>query len=64
MIRRYTLLGTTTADGVPAQLLSTKPAGTLVTHRVDGRDERFELTDTMLYDGTYAAEPVDRYLQG
>ncbi|MFF2438857.1 hypothetical protein ACFVU4_32680 [Streptomyces sp. NPDC058107] len=61
-LRRYTLLGITTGDGTPTHLLSTRPAGSIVAHQVDGRTERFELTDVPLYDGTFAAEPLDRYL--
>ncbi|MFE7779229.1 hypothetical protein ACFU5O_36250 [Streptomyces sp. NPDC057445] len=61
-LRRYTLLGTVTADGSPAQVTSTRPAGTIITYRVSDCAERFELTDFLLYDGTFAAEPLDRYL--
>lgn len=61
-LRRYTLLGATTGDGTPTRLLSTRPAGSIVAHHVDGRTERFELTDVPMHDGTFAAEPLDRYL--
>ncbi|MCX5318085.1 hypothetical protein [Streptomyces sp. NBC_00154] len=60
-IRHYTLLGTSAADGSPIQLPSTRPAGTVIVWPVGARQERFELTDVRLYDGTFAAEPVDRY---
>ncbi|MEU0283276.1 hypothetical protein [Streptomyces sp. NPDC006195] len=59
--KRYTLLGTSTDDGSPVQLTSTRPPGTVVTWLTGGYRERFELTDVQLYDGTFAAEPVDRY---
>ncbi|MFM9543995.1 hypothetical protein [Streptomyces turgidiscabies] len=62
VVRRYTLLGSTTADGREAQITSTRLAGSTLLHVVGGRAERFELTDVRLHDGTYAAEPVDRYL--
>lgn len=61
MIRRYTLLGTTANDGCPVQLMSTRPPGTLIIWPGRDRPERFELTGVRLYDGTFAAEPVDRY---
>lgn len=60
-LRRYTLLRTTSSDGSPIQLASTRQPGTLITWTVRGRTERFELTDVRLYDGTFAAEPLDRY---
>ncbi|MER5757715.1 hypothetical protein [Streptomyces sp. NPDC002082] len=63
-VRRYTLLGTLTPDGSPAQITSTRPARTAIIYRGGGQAERFELTDALLYDGTYAAEPLDRYLWG
>ncbi|MFI1285212.1 hypothetical protein ACH4U5_31410 [Streptomyces sp. NPDC020858] len=59
--RRYTLLGTRAADGHPEQVVSSRPAGTVVSQRGPGRRQRFELTDAILADGTYAAEPLDRY---
>ncbi|MFG2630377.1 hypothetical protein [Streptomyces sp. NPDC048473] len=60
-VRRYTLLGTSAEDGSPIQLASTRSAGTVIVWPVGARQERFELTDVRLYDGTFAAEPVDRY---
>ncbi|MDQ0710565.1 hypothetical protein QFZ55_000017 [Streptomyces luteogriseus] len=51
-----------TADGQPMQVTSTRPAGTVITRQVDGRIERFELTEVLRYDGTHAAEPLDRHL--
>ncbi|MFG2761629.1 hypothetical protein [Streptomyces wuyuanensis] len=38
------------------------PAGSIVTHVVDGRPVRVLLTDTPLSGGRYAAEFVDCYL--
>ncbi|MFE3584523.1 hypothetical protein [Streptomyces vinaceus] len=59
--RRYTLLDTTGEDGQPQHLVSTRPAGTVVT-RIGGSGlERFELTDAVLPDGSYAAEPLHRF---
>ncbi|MFJ6000465.1 hypothetical protein [Streptomyces sp. NPDC092370] len=52
-----------TTDGTPVQFTSTRAAGTTIIRVFDGRPEQFELTSVRLYDGTYAAEPVDRYLQ-
>ncbi|MER6198080.1 hypothetical protein ABT234_12040 [Streptomyces sp. NPDC001586] len=54
-LRRYTLLRT---NG-PGQYDTTRPNGTVITHHIDGRTQRFELTDVPLGDGTYAAEPID-----
>ncbi|MFE7111133.1 hypothetical protein ACFU98_42750 [Streptomyces sp. NPDC057575] len=61
VVRSYTLLGTTGTDGSPVQLASTRPAGTVIVWPAENGQERFELTDARLYDGTFAAEPVDRY---
>ncbi|MEV7618464.1 hypothetical protein [Streptomyces sp. NPDC089799] len=59
--RTYSLIGTRAADGNPVQLPSSRPAGTVVRQPgPDGR-RRFELTDAVLSDGTYAAEPLDWY---
>ncbi|MFB7239366.1 hypothetical protein ACFCXK_31880 [Streptomyces sp. NPDC056269] len=59
--RTYTLPGTLAPDGHPIRIVSTRPAGTLIYHRgLFGRED-FELTDAMLSDGTYAAEPLSRY---
>ncbi|MFD7498979.1 hypothetical protein ACFV8T_43065 [Streptomyces sp. NPDC059832] len=60
-VRRYTLLGTLTEDGSPIQLASTRTAGAVIVWPVGDRQERFEFTDVQLYDGTFAAEPTDRY---
>ncbi|MFF4763348.1 hypothetical protein [Streptomyces sp. NPDC001292] len=54
-LRRYTLLRTAGPD----QYETTRPTGTVITHQVDGRPQRFELTDVPLGDGTFAAEPLD-----
>jgi hypothetical protein len=43
------------------QLTSTRPPGTVITRLIRGHAERFELTDVQLYNGTFAAEPLDRY---
>ncbi|MFJ4008004.1 hypothetical protein ACIPWL_31810 [Streptomyces sp. NPDC090023] len=58
-LRHYTLLRTVGPDGAPQQYETTRPTGTVITHRVDGRPQRFELTDVPLGDGTFAAEPLD-----
>ncbi|GAA1918778.1 hypothetical protein GCM10009837_50030 [Streptomyces durmitorensis] len=55
----YTLLRTTGSDGAPDRYETTRPPGTVITHRVDGFPQRFELTDAPLGDGTFAAEPLD-----
>ncbi|MGW7459979.1 hypothetical protein [Streptomyces sp. NPDC054797] len=59
--RRYTLLDTTGEDGQPQHLFSTRPAGTVVTRIAGSGPERFELTDAVLPDGSYAAEPLHRF---
>jgi hypothetical protein len=41
--------------------LPTRPAGTTITWIANGQPERFELTDVLLHDNTFAAEPLDRY---
>ncbi|UQW99131.1 hypothetical protein [Streptomyces sp. RerS4] len=46
-------------DGHPVQLVSCRPAGTVV-YGPDGRQE-YELTDAVLRDGSFAAEPLARY---
>ncbi|MEU8617315.1 hypothetical protein [Streptomyces sp. NPDC048623] len=45
------------------QLASSRPAGTVITWQelATDRRQRFELTDAVLSDGTYAAEPLDWY---
>ncbi|WP_331734460.1 MULTISPECIES: hypothetical protein [unclassified Streptomyces] len=55
------LLGTLTEDGSPIQLASTRTAGAVIVWPVGDRQERFEFTDVQLYDGTFTAEPTDRY---
>ncbi|MCF1593364.1 hypothetical protein [Streptomyces muensis] len=60
--RSYTVLNTVGTNGNPVQHLTTRPPGTVITLEVNGRRERFELTDVRLPDGTFAAEPVDRYV--
>ncbi|MET8218078.1 hypothetical protein [Streptomyces hirsutus] len=59
VLRCYTLLRTVGPDGAPDQYETTRPTGTVITHRVDSRPQRFELTDVPLGDGTFAAEPLD-----
>jgi hypothetical protein len=59
MLRRYTLLRSTGPDGTPYRYETTRPTGTVITHRVDGLSQCFELTDVPLGDGTFAAEPLD-----
>ncbi|MFD9633682.1 hypothetical protein [Streptomyces violascens] len=59
VLRRYTLLRTAGPDGAPDQYETTRPPGTVITHRIGGHPQRFELTDVPLGDGTYAAEPFD-----
>ncbi|MFC9825229.1 hypothetical protein ACFWG6_29020 [Streptomyces erythrochromogenes] len=60
-VRRYTLLDTRGDDGQPQHLISTLPAGTVVTCTAGGGPERFELTDAVLPDGSFAAEPLHRF---
>lgn len=60
--RLYTLLNTAAQDGSPVQHLTTRPPGTVITLKVNGHRERYELTDVRLPDRTYAAEPLDRYV--
>ncbi|MFB6842123.1 hypothetical protein [Streptomyces sp. NPDC056361] len=60
-IHHFTLLGTTDTNGDPVKLTTTRPAGTTITYRADGGTERFQLTSARLHDGTFAAEPIDRY---
>ena len=59
VLRRYTLLRTAGPEGVSGQYETTRPAGTVIVHRVNGSPQRFELTDVPLGDGTFAAEPLD-----
>ncbi|CAL9651790.1 hypothetical protein [Streptomyces sp. enrichment culture] len=60
-IRTYTLLGTGGREGAPIRVMSTRTAGAVLLWPTGGRQERFELTDCLLSDGTYAAEPVDGF---
>ncbi|MGI5397770.1 hypothetical protein [Streptomyces sp. CA-251251] len=60
-VRRFTLLRTEDADGTPVRFETTRPAGTRITPWIDGRQRLYELTDVPLEDGTYAAEPLDRF---
>lgn len=57
-LRRYTLLRSVDPDGTPYQYETTRPPGTVITQRVNGQSRHFELTDALLGDGTFAAEPV------
>ncbi|MFD9474587.1 hypothetical protein [Streptomyces goshikiensis] len=61
--RTYTLIGTRAPDGHVVQIASSRPAGTVITRQdpTGLRRQRFELTDAVLSDGTYAAEPLDWY---
>ncbi|MGP3636859.1 hypothetical protein ACTU45_26475 [Streptomyces sp. 24-1644] len=60
--RTYTLVGTRAPDGQTAQIASSRPAGTVITWQEPASGaRRFELTDAVLSDGTYAAEPLDWY---
>ncbi|MFD9868583.1 hypothetical protein ACFXI8_27455 [Streptomyces niveus] len=61
-LRSYTLLGTTDGNSQPGRRDSTRPAGSIITISVDGRTARFKLTDDRLYDGTFVADPLDRFL--
>ncbi|MEV7565626.1 hypothetical protein [Streptomyces tanashiensis] len=59
----YTLIATRAPDGHVVQLASSRPAGTVITWQESASDrrQRYELTDAVLSDGTYAAEPADWY---
>ncbi|MFD4664762.1 hypothetical protein [Streptomyces halstedii] len=59
VLRRFSLLGTTGTDGTPLYFETTRAPGSVITRRVGGLSQRFELTDAPLGDGTYAAEPLD-----
>ncbi|MGW9070298.1 hypothetical protein ACWGQT_12755 [Streptomyces yangpuensis] len=61
--RTYTLIGTRAPDSHVVQLPSSRPAGTIITWQEPASERRlrFELTDAVLSDGTYAAEPLDWY---
>ncbi|MEV7190699.1 hypothetical protein AB0N81_02670 [Streptomyces sp. NPDC093510] len=55
VLRCYTLLSTTDPDGRPAQRLSAHPSGHSVIFLVDGRPQRYLLTETPLHDGSFIA---------
>ncbi|MDX3540540.1 hypothetical protein PV721_40855 [Streptomyces sp. MB09-01] len=59
-VRTYTHLGARAADRQPVHLPTSQPAGTVVAWPTGARAdaERFELTEALLPDGTYAAEWV------
>ncbi|MGQ4484375.1 hypothetical protein ACN6LM_003672 [Streptomyces sp. SAS_281] len=61
--RTYTLIGERAPDGHAVLLASSRPAGTVITWQEPASDrrQRFELTDAVLSDGTFAAEPLDWY---
>ncbi|AYV31829.1 hypothetical protein EES41_34340 [Streptomyces sp. ADI95-16] len=59
--RTYTLVGTRGPDGQPVRIASGRAAGTVITRQEGRGRRRFELTDAVLSDGTYAAEPLDGY---
>ncbi|WP_328792686.1 MULTISPECIES: hypothetical protein [unclassified Streptomyces] len=61
--RTYTLIGARAPDGHAVQIVSSRPAGTVIARQEPAGDRRrrFELTDAILSDGTYAAEPLDWY---
>ncbi|MFW3469915.1 hypothetical protein ACN24M_00135 [Streptomyces microflavus] len=61
-VRRYTLLNSATPEGSPVLHLTTLRAGTIIRRDVGRGMERFELTKVQMPDGTYAAEPMDRYV--
>lgn len=61
-VRRYTLLNSPDADGNPVLHVTTRRAGTVIRRDVGSGPERFELTGTPMGDGTYVAEPLDRYV--
>ncbi|MFJ6784450.1 hypothetical protein [Streptomyces yangpuensis] len=62
LVRTYTLLGARAADGQPVHWPSSRPAGVRINWTGPaGKREQFELTDAVLPDGTYAAEPVSVY---
>jgi hypothetical protein len=61
-LRRYTLLNSVDADGIPVLHVTTRGPGTIIRRDVGRGLERFELTDVQLPDGMYVAEPMDRYV--
>ncbi|MFF7641829.1 hypothetical protein [Streptomyces canus] len=61
-VHRYTLLNSTDLDGNPVLHVTTRRPGTVIRRDVGRGPERFELTKAQLPDGTYVAEPIDRYV--
>ncbi|MZD20281.1 MULTISPECIES: hypothetical protein [Streptomyces] len=61
-VRRYTMLNSVDADGNPVLHVTTRRAGTVIRRDVGRGPERFELTSKPMGDGTYVAEPLDRYV--
>ncbi|MEU9086935.1 hypothetical protein [Streptomyces sp. NPDC048357] len=63
VLRTYTLLGARAADGQPVHLPTSQPTGTVVAwpNGAGVHAQRFELTEALLPDGTYAAERVELY---
>ncbi|MFF5960391.1 hypothetical protein [Streptomyces luteogriseus] len=59
VLRRFSLLGTTGADGGPVQYETTRAPGSVITRRIGSLSHRFELTEAPIGDGTFAAEPLD-----
>ncbi|MFD9269063.1 hypothetical protein ACFWB1_08350 [Streptomyces goshikiensis] len=55
------MVGTRGPDGQPVRIASGRAAGTVITRQEGRGRRRFELTDAVLSDGTYAAEPLDGY---
>ncbi|MFC9752356.1 hypothetical protein [Streptomyces sp. NPDC056921] len=60
VLRRFSLPGTTGADGCLLHHETTRAPGSVATLRFGDLSQRFELTDAPLGDGTYAAEPLDQ----
>ncbi|GAA2651411.1 hypothetical protein GCM10010425_75680 [Streptomyces spororaveus] len=60
--RTYTAISTLGADGRPAHFITAQPVGAVVIQQFGTRPERFLLTDVQLADGSFVAEPLDRYL--
>jgi hypothetical protein len=61
-LRRYTLLNSADTDGNPVLHVTTRRPGTVITRDIGCGPERFELTEAEMPDGTYVAEPMDRYV--
>ncbi|MFJ8111654.1 hypothetical protein [Streptomyces sp. NPDC096132] len=60
-LSRYVLLSSVDTDGNPVSHLTTRRAGTVIVRDVGRGPERFELTNVRLRDGSFVAEPMDRY---